>query len=41
MLVTENSLDRWVRMNAREAQGTIVELLWRLVAASAPNPKLR
>ncbi|MCC8986406.1 MAG: hypothetical protein LM523_01610, partial [Candidatus Contendobacter sp.] len=39
--ITENSLDDWVRGNAREAQGVIVELVWRLVAASAPNSKRR
>ena len=37
-LVTENQLDSWVRANAQEAQGLIVELVWRLVAASSPNP---
>lgn len=41
MLVTENQLDTWVRGNAREAQGVIVELVWRLVAASSPRPKER
>lgn len=40
-IVTENQLDEWVRGNARDAQGLIVELVWRLVAASAPNPKAR
>src|SRR5262245_38476753 len=40
-IITENQLDVWVRMNAREAQGVIVELVWRLVAASSPNPKER
>lgn len=41
MLVSENQLDVWVRGNARDAQGMIVELVWRLVAASAPNPRER
>lgn len=41
MLITENQLDEWVRGNARDAQGIIVELVWRLVAASSPNPKER
>jgi len=40
-LITENQLDEWVRSNAREAQGIIVELVWRLVAASCPRPKER
>lgn len=41
MILSENLLDEWVRGNAREAQGLIVELVWRLVAASSPNPKER
>jgi hypothetical protein len=41
MLVTENQLDEWVRGNTRDAQGVIVELVWRLVAASSPGPKER
>lgn len=41
MLITENQLDLWVRDNARDAQGVIVELVWRLVAASSPIPKER
>jgi len=41
MLITENQLDEWVRGNARDAQGVIVELVWRLVAASSPKPKER
>ena len=41
MLVTENTLDEWVRGHSRDAQGVIVELLWRLVAAAAPRPKDR
>jgi hypothetical protein len=41
MLITENQLDEWSRRNSRDAQGTIVELVWRLVAASCPKPKER
>lgn len=41
MLITENQLDEWVRGNARDAQGLIVELVWRLVAASCPKPRER
>ena len=41
MLVTENQLDVWVRGNARDAQGVIVELVWRLAAASCPGPRER
>lgn len=41
MIITENGLDEWVRGHAWEAQGTIVELVWRLVAASSPKPKER
>ena len=41
MVIKENQLDEWVRGNAREAQGVIVELVYRLVAASAPRPKKR
>lgn len=37
-LVTENQLDQWVRGNAQDAQRVIVELVWRLVAASSPKP---
>ncbi|BAY08173.1 hypothetical protein [Calothrix sp. NIES-2098] len=40
-IVTENQLDEWVRGNARDAQGIIVELVYRLVAASSPNPNKR
>lgn len=40
-IITENQLDEWVRGNAQEAQGVIVELIWRLVAASSPKPKER
>lgn len=40
-IITENQLDDWVRGHAHEAQGVIVELVWRLVAASSPNPKER
>ena len=41
MILTENQLDEWVRGNATDAQGVIVELVWRLVAASSPQPKER
>lgn len=41
MIITENRLDEWVRGNARDAQGVIVELIYRLVAASSPQPKER
>lgn len=37
-LITENQLDEYVRGNARIAQGLIVELIFRLVAVSTPNP---
>jgi hypothetical protein len=40
-IITENQLDEWVRGNAQDAQGVIVELVWRLVAASSPKPKER
>jgi hypothetical protein len=40
-MITENQLDAWVRANAREAQGIIVELIYRLVSASSPKPKDR
>jgi hypothetical protein len=38
-LINENQLDEWMRANARLAQEVIVELLWRLVAASVPQPR--
>lgn len=41
MIITENQLDVWVRGNATDAQGVIVELVWRLIAASSPRPKER
>ncbi len=41
MIVTENQLDQWVRGNARDAQGVVVEFVWRLVAASSPRPHER
>lgn len=41
MIISENQLDEWVRGNARDAQGVIVELVWRLVAASSPQPNER
>ena len=40
-IVKENQLDNWVRGDAREAQGLTVELVYRLVAASCPNPRKR
>jgi hypothetical protein len=40
-IITENFLDSWVRGNAEKAQGLIVELVWRLVAAAVPKPKER
>jgi hypothetical protein len=40
-IITENQLDEWVRGNAIDAQGVIVELISRLVAASSPKPKER
>ncbi|WP_221623083.1 hypothetical protein, partial [Burkholderia sp. Bp8986] len=40
-LVTENFLDEWVRGHSREAQGLVVELVWRLAAASSPRPTNR
>jgi hypothetical protein len=40
-LIKENKLDDWVRGNAHVALGVIVELVYRLVAAAAPNPKER
>ena len=41
MLITENLLDEWVRAHSQDAQGIIVELVWRLVAASCPKPRER
>jgi hypothetical protein len=41
MNVNENQLDNWVRGNAEDAQGVIVELVWRLVSASSPTPRAR
>jgi len=40
-LLTENQLDEWVRSHARDAQGVIVGLVYRLVAAASPRPKER
>jgi hypothetical protein len=40
-LVTENNLDEWVRGHAEDAQGVVVELIARLVAASCPKPRER
>lgn len=39
MLITENLLDNWVRSNKRDAEGIVVELVYRLVAASCPVPR--
>lgn len=39
--VTENALDEWVRSHEREAQGVVVDLVERLVAAAVPGPKER
>src|SRR5437667_7274097 len=41
MIITENQLDEGVRANAQKAQGVIVELVYRLVVASSPNPRER
>jgi hypothetical protein len=41
ILINENQLDEWVRANTLGAQGLIVELIWRLVAASCPKPRER
>ena len=41
MIVNENRLHQWVISNNREAQGVIVELISRLVAASSPKPNER
>jgi len=37
VIINENQLDEWVRSNSREAQGVIVSLVRRLVAASCPK----
>lgn len=39
MIITENQLDVWVRGNQQDAQGVVVELVSRLVAASCPRPR--
>ena len=41
MLITEDQLDVWVRGHPQDAQGLIVELVWRLAAASCPKPQER
>ena len=42
MLISENRLDNWVRGDAEDAQGVIVELTERLLSASCPNaPEMR
>lgn len=40
-IVNESQLDNWVRSNASNAQGFVVELLSRLVCASCPKPTHR
>jgi hypothetical protein len=40
-IVNENQLDNWVRGNAKNAQGFVVDLVWRLVCASCPKPTHR
>ena len=40
-MITENQLDNWVRGNARDAQGVVVELVYRLWAAACPKPRER
>lgn len=39
--INENDLDNWVRGNAQLAQGLVVELVAKLVAASSPKPRDR
>jgi len=39
MLITENMLDEWVRGNAQQAQGVIVELIQRLIGTTSPRQK--
>lgn len=41
VMVNENHLDEWVRAHAEDAQGVIIELVWRLVGASCPKPRER
>lgn len=41
ILVNENQLDEWVRANAEEATGIIVELVSYLIAAACPRPTER
>lgn len=41
MVITENELDQWVRGHSASAQRVVVELVWRLVSASSPNPQFR
>lgn len=41
MLLNEGILDNWVRGNSHQAMGVIADLLYRLVAASSPNPTER
>ena len=37
-IVTENKLDEWVSSNQETAKEVVVNLIYRLVAASCPNP---
>jgi hypothetical protein len=39
--ITENHLDEFARTNAGTAQGVVVELIYRLIAASVPAPRER
>jgi len=39
LIVEENGLDNWVRCHSREAQGIIVDLVYRLIISSVPKPK--
>jgi hypothetical protein len=39
MLINENQLDEWVRGNAREAQGVIVEFVYRRLLPQPRDPK--
>lgn len=41
MRITENEIDLWVSAHSSIAQGKVVELVARLVAASCPNPQER
>lgn len=41
LIISENRLDEWVRAHAREAQGLVVELVYRLVIASCGRVRER